>query len=231
MSGSGSAPALGDVVTRLPVGELTWDDLVVEPEVRDGLLALGDAVLSGGLVVVVAGPGGVGKTFATRVWAESLRLDMWRVDCALLLERHGDRVATRGLDEALAFGRRPLGIILLDRPGELVRRERDALLGRLGERRAPTVLELDADVPPEVEGLPLIRIGRPGPALRRRQWERLVRRASPLSSPDYDALAALELTGAQIDAAVRKVVLEGGDERLATEALVAAASPSELESE
>lgn len=224
MSGSENVPALSDVVTRLPVGELTWDDLVVEPAARELLGALGDDVPAGGLVVVIAGPGGVGKTFATRVWAESLRLDLWRVDCALLDERHGERTAARGLDEVLAFGRRPLGVLLLDRPGSLVDRAGPALWERLAKRRAPTVLELGDEIPPSLRELPAVRIDRPGSELRRALWQRLVERASPLSDVDYDALAALELTGAQIDAAVRTVVLAHGDERLETSALVDAAS-------
>src|SRR4051812_22768839 len=205
MSGSRNAPPLGDVVTRLPVGELTWDDLVVEAGASEQLRSLGGSVPDGGLVLVVAGPPGVGKTFSVRVWAESLRLDLWRVDCPLLLERHGDRVAGRGLDEVLAYGRRPLGIILLDRADVLLDLDVEAILARLADRKAPTVLELEsaAGLPPAAGALPVVSVGRPGVALRRRLWQHLVEHVSPLSEVDYDALAALELTGAQIDAAVR----------------------------
>jgi hypothetical protein len=215
-------PSLGDVVTRLPVGELTWDDLVVDPSVRERFASLGDAVLAGGLVLVISGPTGVGKTFAARVWAESLRLDLWRVDVELLLERHRDGAAARGLDEVLAFGRRPLGVLVLDRPERLLATSGDTLLARLADRRAPTVLELGGEVPSTLSTLPAISLARPGRELRRRQWQRLVERASPLSAPDYGRLADLELTGATIDAAVRQVVLSAGDERLETDALVAA---------
>ena len=206
------------------MGELTWDDLVVESGVRERFASFGDAVLAGGLVLVISGPAGVGKTFAARVWAESLRLDLWRIDAELLLERHGDGVVTRGLDEVLAFGRRPLGVLLFARTERLVAAHADALLARLAERRAPTVIELGERVPRSLSTLPVVALTRPGRELRHRQWQRLVERASPLSAPDYDRLADLELTGAAIEDAVRAVVLGAGDERLETAALVAAAT-------
>jgi len=225
MATGDAPPPLADVVTRLPVGELTWGDLVVPSGVRERFASLGDAVLAGGLMIVISGPAGVGKTFAARVWAESLRLDLWRVDGELLLERHGAGVGTRGLDEVLAFGRRPLGVLVLDRPERLVATCGDALLARLTDRRAPTVFEIGEQVPPSLAGLPRVTLTRPGRELRRRQWQLLVERASPLSAPDYERLADLELTGAAIEAAVQAVVLGAGDERLETDALVAASGP------
>ncbi|MFN8224366.1 MAG: AAA family ATPase [Gaiellales bacterium] len=216
-------PPLSEIVTRLAVGELTWADLVVPEEVRSALEALSRRVADGGLVAVVAGPPGVGKTFATRVWAESLRLELWQVDCTRLLTRHGDTATTRGLDEVCGFGERPPGVLLLDRPGPLVARDPAAFLERLRRRRGPSVLELDApDSAPA--GLPAVILTRPDREQRCRHWQALVERVSPLSAPDYERLADLELVGARIDAAVSAVVLAHGDERLETEALIRAAA-------
>ena len=216
-----------DVARRLPVGELDWDDLV---DAVGGGRVLPIACWQrrrGGLVVAISGPAGVGKTFAVQVWAESMRLDLWRIDCPRLVARHGEGVSTRGLDEALAFGERPHAVLLFHDADALPQEAVAALLARAATRRAPTVLEARAERPDDVvAGLPddvaRVWIAFPDVELRRRHWERAVSRASPLSRPDLDALAALEVPGAVIDAAVRAVVLASGDERVETADLVAA---------
>ncbi len=231
-----TSPVSGaDVARRLAVGELGWDDLVVAADVVDALRSLAGVAAGGGLVAVVDGPPGVGKTFAVQAWAESMRLDLWRVDCRRLVERHGVGVAGRGLDEALAYGVRPHAILLFHDADTLPVTAVEALVGRALGRRAPTVLE--ARMPAAdalVAGLPVevhrIRLQLPDRALRRRHWELAVGRASPLSRPDLDALAALEVPGATIEAAVRAVVLAKGDERVETVDLVAAARELTVES-
>lgn len=218
-----------DVARRLPVGELVWDDLVAPPAVLERLHELVPLAVPGGLTVAVGGPAGVGKTFAVRVWAEAMRIDLWRVDCAALVARHGGGAAGRGLDEVLPLGERPHAILLFHGAEALLAptagEALGALLERAAGRRAPTVIEasdpsLDARLPEHVE-----RVALPFPdlAARRRLWELLVARASPLSRPDLDALAAVEVPGATIAAAVRRVVLDQGDEQLPTELLERAA--------
>lgn len=213
-----------DVVRRLAVGELGWDDLVVAPAVTERLRALVDRAALGGLTVAIHGPAGVGKTFAVRVWAEAMRLDLWAVDCLALVDRHGPGASTRGLEEALAFGERPHAVLLFHAAAVLPDDALAALLDRGAARRAPTALEtrpaLGVPLPAEVAR---VELPFPDASLRRRHWERLVARASPLSHPDLDALATLEAPGAAIDAAVRHVLLAAGDERLETDALLAAA--------
>jgi hypothetical protein len=223
--------SLADVVRRLPVGELGWDDLVLPQEVVLRLRALVPAALPGGLVVALHGAAGVGKTFAVRVWAEAMRVDLWRVDCRALVDRHGSAAARRGLEEVLPLGERPHAILLFDHAEALVAPPAgdalEALLAHAAGRRAPTALELRDDVlelvvprlPVTVE---LVALPFPDAEVRRRLWETLVARASPLAQPDLDALAELELPGAAIDAALRRVVAEHGDERLSTDALVRA---------
>jgi hypothetical protein len=221
-------PGTRDVVRRLPVGELTWDDLVVEPRAKDELRSLAADAAGGGLVVLVHGPAGVGKTFAVQVWAEAMRLDLWRVDCPALVARHREQVATRGLDEALAYGERPHAVLLFHDAAALPGDALVALLARAAVRRAPTVLEArDADLPAIAARLaadvPRVELPFPDAAVRGRHWALAVSRASPLSTCDLDVLATLTVPGAVIDAAVRAVVLAKGDERVATADLVEAA--------
>lgn len=223
----GASPA--DVARRLPVGELVWDDLVAPPPVLERLRDLVPLAVPGGLTVAIGGPAGVGKTFAVRVWAEAMRIDLWRVDCPALVARHGRSAARRGLDEVLPLGERPHAILLFHEAEALLDPAAGetlvALLERAAVRRAPTVIEsrapsVDARLPDRVE-----RVAVPFPDLasRRRLWELSVARASPLSRPDLDALASIEASGAAIAAAVRRVVLDHGDERLPTELLERAA--------
>jgi hypothetical protein len=213
------------VVGRLPIGELGWDDLVVPPDVTAALRGLAADAADGGLVVLMVGPCGVGKTFAARVWAEAMRLDLWRIDCPLLVARHRAAVASRGVDEAVVHGDRPHAVLLFHAADALPADAVAAVLARAANRRAPTVLEtqsaeaLGAILP---QGVARVDFPFPDAVLRRHHWERAVTRASPLSRPDLDALAALEVPGAAIDAAVRAVVMAKGDERVETDDLVAA---------
>jgi hypothetical protein len=210
------------------VGELGWDDLVVADEAGESLRALVGRAAVGGLTLAVAGRAGVGKTFAVRVLAEAMRLDLWCIDCPGLVARHGEAAGSRGLDEVLALGERPHAVILFHDADALLAVDGalDGLVERASVRRAPTVLEarsgdeLLARLPPGVER---VTLPFPDRALRRALWERLVGRASPLSRIDLDVLAAVEVPGAVIDAAVRAVVLARGDERLETEHLHEAA--------
>lgn len=159
-----------------------------------------------------------------------MRLDLWAIDCSVLRERHGEAVLTRGLDETLPLGVRPHAVLLYARAETLFDEGAAgagaALLARATRRQPPTVLELSTDatrLPEDLEALPTVTFPFPGPSVRRRLWGRLVTRSSPLSRPDLDALEVLEVPGAAIDAAVRHVVLASGDERLETDALLAAA--------
>jgi hypothetical protein len=219
-----TTPGPADVVRRLPVGELGWDDLVVPPDVAAALRSLAADAAAGGLVVGTVGPCGVGKTFAARVWAESMRLDLWRVDCPLLVARHGAAAASRGVGEAVAHGERPHAVLLFHAADALPADAVAAVVARAAIRRAPTVLEARSAVAvgTALPGVARVDFPFPDAVLRRRHWERAVTRASPLSRPDLDALAALEVPGAVIDAAVRAVVLSNGDERVETDDLVEA---------
>lgn len=222
------AVSAADVARRLHVGELTWGDIVLDPASHTQLLALGTNAAIGGLTLAVHGPPGVGKTFAICVWAEALRLDLWRIDCERLHARHSAAASTRGLAEVLALGERPHAILLFHGAEKLAGEPLAALLGQVAERRPPTVLEVrDAAWQTFEPLLPdgVVRCALPFPALgeRRRMWELAVCRASPLANVDVDALASLDVPGAIVDAAIRAVVLECGDESLDTASLVAAA--------
>ena len=198
----------GDPLSFLRVRELTWHDLVLPRDVLDGLRRLSAQAADGGLVAVVSGPPGVGKTVAVRACAEQLRLDTWRVDCALLVERHGEATAAV-LPEVLAVGERPHAVLLfhdaewLAEPG--AGGAADRLLDLARKRRPPTVLEtrepglLRAGGVAEV---PHVELPFPDEVARAELWRRLAWQAHPLLDLDVEALARVAAPGAAIERAL-----------------------------
>ncbi len=213
-----SSSASRDPLSFLRVRELTWHDLVLPRDVLDGLRRLCARAADGGLVAVVSGPPGVGKTVAVRACAEQLRLDTWRVDCGLLVERHGAATAAV-LPEVLAVGERPHAVLLfhdaewLFEPGAAGAGDRLLDLGR--ERRPPTVLETrepGLEHAGAVASVPRVELPFPDEGARAELWRRLSWQAHPLLELDVHALARLAAPGATIERALDLALERSPDE-------------------
>ena len=120
-----------------------WDDIVVEPDVRDQLRELADQVgqrgrvyedwgfgaqlgRGRGITALFAGPSGTGKTMAAEIIARELRLDLYRIDLAGVVSKYvgeTEKNLRRVFDAAEASG----AILLFD--------EADALFGTRTEVR------------------------------------------------------------------------------------------------
>jgi hypothetical protein len=197
------------------VRELTWHDLVLPEETLAGLRGLCAAAPAGGLVAVVSGPAGVGKTVAAQTCAEQLRLDTWRVDCGLLVERHGEATTTV-LPDVLAACERPHAVALFHDAEWLWERTAGAAGARLLElgavRRSPTVLET-RDGSSVTAGLPHVELPFPDREARAELWRRLAWRAHPLLRLDVDRLADVPVAGAAIERALLLTVERAQEER------------------
>lgn len=95
---------LGDLAQHLS-GSFGWDDLVVPPRLRDALQGFAFEALDRatfwessaaqrlfprgtGLVGLMAGPPGTGKTMAAQVIARALGLDLYRIDLATVVSKY-----------------------------------------------------------------------------------------------------------------------------------------------
>jgi SpoVK/Ycf46/Vps4 family AAA+-type ATPase len=210
----------------------TWSDLVLPPEptalleelvshfrhrvrVHDdwGLSAHGSR--GDGVVALFSGPSGVGKSLAAEVVANTLALDLWRVDLASLVskyigetEKNLGRVfdaAERGacvllFDEADAlFGKRTEVRDSHDRHANL---EVSYLLQRLERYRGiailTTNLRANVDVAFQRRFRLSVEFPFPGPAERVRMWARVFPPATPTRGLDPERLAQLNVSGALI---------------------------------
>jgi hypothetical protein len=220
-----------DILAFLRVRELTWFDLVLPHNTLAELQALAAGAADGGLVALVSGPAGVGKTIAVRKIAEQLRLDTSRVDCRLLTEHHGEAVA-EALPGVLARGVRPHAVLLfhdvewLFTPGA-GGSAGQRLLELAQSRLPPTVLETrEPDLVRDgVDGIPHVRIPAPDAAARAELWRRLAWRAHPLADLDVERLAAIPAPGAAIERVLEAAVDEAGGREPDTERLLAALRP------
>ncbi len=132
---------LGPLVTPMPL-PYGPDDLVVPPRIRDALdfllfecrqrrrfWALGDRARlypQAGLVVLLAGPPGVGKTMAAQVVAASLGVDLLRVNLAETISKYVGETA-KNLEAVLRNAGELDAVLLCD--------EADTLFGRRTELR------------------------------------------------------------------------------------------------
>jgi hypothetical protein len=202
------------LVEFLAPATLAWDELIVPAAVREALTCFCSHAPGGGATAVVSGPAGVGKTTAIRVCAEHLRLDLRRVDCRLLVERHGNGTSEH-LPGVLSAGERPHAVMLFDDAGWLFERiaggAGERLLELAAKRRPPTVLESRARIQ-ALEGRVLeIVVPVPGPEERAALWRQSAWRLHPLLDLDVDRLAAVEATAAEIEAALESLLDAPGD--------------------
>jgi hypothetical protein len=198
----------GDVLAFLRVRELSWHDLVLPEDTIAVLRDFCSKAAEGGLVAVATGERGVGKTIAVQTCAEQLRLDTWRVDCRLLVERHGEDSAA-ALPAVLATGERPHAVLLFHDVEWLFERGAgDAgpqLIELAGSRRPPTILETCSPElvgGPPLHGLPHVAVPFPDEHARAELWRRLAWQAHPLLEPDIAVLAAVPAPAASIELAL-----------------------------
>lgn len=190
----------GDYAQLLKV-ERDWEDLVAPDETVAALRELCMVVPGGGVVAILHGPPGAGKTLAAEVVANQLRLDVLRVLVPALVAAHAGE-AGRLLAPVFEAADRPNAIVVLDRP-EALASDAAAHVARLAEaRRAPTVLETTNDerLPDRLARRVRLRVLLPAPdeALRRRLWQRELARVEPTAVADVERLAAEAATGGEI---------------------------------
>jgi len=197
----------GDYAHLLPV-ERDWDDLVATDASVAALRELCMLVPGGGVVAILHGPPGAGKTLAAEVVAGQLRLDVLRVDVRGVVAAHAG-AAGRLLVPVFEAADRPNAVVVLDR-AEALPSDAAAQVARLAEsRRPPTLLETVSDerLPDRLHRRARMRIfmAPPDERQRRRLWERELGRVEPTASVDLDRLAEPALTGG----AIRNLVLAG----------------------
>ena len=176
-----------------------------------------------GISTLFAGPSGTGKTMAAEVIAAALRLNLYRIDLSAVVNKYigeteknlrrlfdaaEDSGAILCFDEADAlFGKRSEVKDSHDRYANI---EINYLLQRIESYRGLAILTsnmktaLDSAFTRRLRFI--VNFPFPGPADRRRLWERAflqdeVRRgqaAPPLGALDYDRLGRLNLAGGQI---------------------------------
>lgn len=231
-----SSHALADLAVKVEARP-SWDDLVLPPEAHARVRAVAAAaahrerVLGAwgfgrhahgrGLVALLTGPSGTGKTLAASVVAADLGLDLYRVDLSRVVSKYIGETE-QNLDRIFDAAAAGNAIVLFD--------EADALLGKRSEvrdardryanievayllQRIETydgVVLLASNLPQNLDEAfarrmhIVVAFPRPDAALRLRLWERLIPDAAPLADDlDLGFLA-------------RSFPLAGGDIRTVT---------------
>jgi ATP-dependent 26S proteasome regulatory subunit len=196
----------GDFAQLLPV-EHGWDDLVTTENALAALRELCMLVPGGGVVAIIHGPPGAGKTLAAEVVANQLRLDALRVDVQGLVAAFAAE-AGRLLSPVFEAADRPNAVVVLDR-AEALASDAAAQVARLAEaRRPPTILETVSDerLPIRLARRARMRVFLPAPEEphRLQLWRQELSRAEPTARVDLDRLATEALTGG----AIRRRVLQ-----------------------
>lgn len=168
-----------------------------------------------GVSALFAGDSGTGKTMAAEVLANELKLDLYRIDLSAVVSKYiGETeknlravfdAAERGgaillFDEADAlFGKRSEVKDAHDRYANI---ETDYLLQRMEAFGGLAILSTNMKSALDPAFLRRLRFivnfPYPGPAERRRIWERVFPPATPLEGLDHERLARLQLTGGNI---------------------------------
>ena len=210
----------------------TWDDIVLPEDVRRQLFEIAAQVIHRGLVyhewdfgskllrgrglsVLFSGVSGTGKTMAAEVLSRHLRLDLYRVDLAGVvnkyvgeteknLRRIFDDAESAGailfFDEADAlFGRRTE---IRDSHDRFANIEVNYLLQRMEDYRGLSILATNRKADLDRAFLRRLRflVDFPFPDTdrRRRIWRKVFPPRTPLGELDYDLLARMEITGGSI---------------------------------
>jgi hypothetical protein len=168
-----------------------------------------------GVSALFAGASGTGKTLAAEVLANELQLDLYRIDLSAVVSKYiGETeknlraifdAAEQGgaillFDEADAlFGKRSEVKDAHDRYANI---ETDYLLQRMEAFGGLAILSTNMKSALDPAFLRRLRFivnfPYPGPAERRRIWERVFPPATPVEALDHERLARLQLTGGNI---------------------------------
>lgn len=168
-----------------------------------------------GVSALFAGASGTGKTMAAEVLANALKLDLFRIDLSAVVSKYIGETE-KNLREVFDAAEGGGAILLFD--------EADALFGKRSEvkdshdRYANIEIDYLLQRMEAFSGLAILATNMksaldaafmrrlrfivnfpyPGPAERRRIWERVFPPDTPLGAIDYDRLARLNLTGGNI---------------------------------
>lgn len=224
-------PSLDTLAQRLAL-KVTWDDLVL-PEEETNILhqiaaqvqqrntvyeqwGFADKMNRGlGINALFAGVSGTGKTRAAEVIANSLRLNLYRIDLSAVVSKYigeteknlrrlfdaaEDGGAILFFDEADAlFGKRSEVKDSHDRYANI---EINYLLQRMEAYRGLAILATNMRSALDTAFLRRLRFvvtfPFPGVAERKRIWQKVFPPDVPLDTLDFDRLARLELTGGSI---------------------------------
>jgi hypothetical protein len=223
-----SRPALDGLAQRVR-SRATWDDLVLPGDQFDAVhtiaahaphrLAVADAFDAGargsGLVALLHGPSGTGKTLAAEVIANDLGLDLFRVDLASVVSKWVGETE-KHLRDLLDAADRGSAVLLFDEADALfgkrseVRDSHDRfanieigyLLQRLESYRGVALLttnmrtSLDSAFTRRIRYV--VAFPHPGPELRERIWRRAFPTDVAVERLDYEQLARMDLTGGSI---------------------------------
>ena len=230
--------SLVDLGARLTSAH-TWDDIVLPSDVLAQLREIADQVAhrftvyetwgfgtrltrGAGVTALFAGPSGTGKTMAAEVLANHLKLALYRIDLAGVvnkyigeteknLRRVFDAAEEGGVilffDEADAlFGKRTEVKDSHDRYANI---EIDYLLQRMETYRGLAILATNRKTSLDRAFLRRLRFlvdfPIPDPRSRRAIWQKVFPASAPARNLDFDALSALEITGGNI----RNVAVNG----------------------
>lgn len=233
-----AAPALASLGQRI-VPRARWDDLVLPPDTLAALREVASAaqvreVVDGawgfshdggrgeGIAVLLSGPSGTGKTLAAEVLANTVQLDLFRIDLSGVVSKwigETEKNLRRVFDAAEAGG----AVLFFDEADALFGKRSEVkdshdryanvevgyLLQRMESYRGLSILatNLRGNLDPAFLRRMRYAIDLPYPdeASRRAIWERHVPRKAPRSGLDLDALARIDLPGGSI----RTVALNG----------------------
>ena len=168
-----------------------------------------------GVSALFAGDSGTGKTMAAEVLANDLKLDLYRIDLSAVVSKYIGETE-KNLREVFDAAERGGAILLFDEADALFGKrsevkdshdryaniEVDYLLQRMESFAGLAILAtnmksaLDAAFVRRLRFI--VTFPYPGPAERRRMWEGVFPRSTPLGRIDHERLARLHLTGGNI---------------------------------
>ena len=255
-------PSLDTLAQRLAL-KVTWDDLVLPADETDILHQIAaqvqqrntvyeqwgfaDKMNRGlGINALFAGPSGTGKTMAAEVIANSLRLNLYRIDLSAVVSKYigeteknlrrlfdaaEDGGAILFFDEADAlFGKRSEVKDSHDRYANI---EINYLLQRMESYRGLAILATNLKSAMDTAFLRRLRFvvtfPFPGLAERKRIWQKVFPPDVPLDTLDFDRLARLELTGGSThNVALNAAFMAAHVESNVTMALILSAARAEF---